>query len=299
MHKRVSVTILIPAYNEEANIELCLKSVHEWANEIIIVDSLSTDRTVEICSLYTDKIVLHPYAGNHGKQVNWALESLDISSDWVFQLDADEIVTPELAEEICQSLPGLPSDVTGVYLKRRYYFLGRWMKHGELGAMWALRLTKRGCSRYEDFEEDHVLLQRGRAVRFKQDFIDYNHKGLSFWTDKHNGWASNEARDTVIQMRHSELPMSSIRPAFFGPQDQRRRWLKTNVYVRTPLFLRAFLYFGYRYFLRLGFLDGSEGLIFHFLQCLWYRFYVDAKIWETRYLASQVTKDDSPRDPKP
>jgi len=281
MHRRAPVTVLILTYNEEVNVEHCLKSVHEWAGEIIIVDSFSTDQTLEICRRYTNKIYQHPFE-NHGKQVNWALENLPIASDWVLQLDADEIVTPELAQEICQTLPHLPDDVTGVYMKRRVYFLGRWIRHGDYYPIWLLRLFRQGCARNEEFEEDRVILLRGRAVHFKHDFIDYNRKGLTFWTNKHNAWATNEARDTLLQARNEDVAQLSIAPSLLGTQDQRRRWLKKNMYGRAPLFVRAFAYFVYRYFLRLGFLDGVEGLIFHFLHSLWYRFYVDAKIYVSR-----------------
>jgi glycosyltransferase involved in cell wall biosynthesis len=274
---------IILTYNEELNIEHCLKSVCNWTGEIIIVDSFSTDKTLEICRKYTDKIYQHPFE-NHGKQVNWALDNIPFTYDWIMQLDADEMVTAELANELCQSLPTLPLEVSGLYAKRRVYFMGRWIKHGDYYPIWLLRVFRRGKARNEEFEEDRVVLLEGKAQYLTYDFIDYNRKGLTFWTDKHNQWASNEMRDLLALSADAGRAVSplTIQPALLASQDQRRRWLKTNVYARTPLFLRAFAYCLYRYVIRRGFLDGREGLIFHFLHGCWYRFLVDAKIYEAR-----------------
>lgn len=280
---KAPISLIILTYNEEVNVEHCLKSVCDWVGEIIIVDSFSTDQTLEVCRKYTDRIYQHKFE-NHGKQVNWALDNLPLTFDWVMQLDSDEVVTPELASELCQTLPTLPQEVTGLYAKRRVYFMGRWIKHGDYYPMWLLRIFRKGKARNEEFEEDRVVLLEGEARYLKHDFIDYNRKGLSFWIDKHNQWATNEMRDLLALFANTgeEVSPMSIKASLLASQDRRRRWLKTNLYARAPLFLRAFLYFFYRYFLRLGFLDGKEGLIFHFLQGCWYRFLVDAKIYEAR-----------------
>lgn len=285
------LSILLVTYNEEINVEHCLQSVAKWANEILVVDSFSTDKTLEICSKYTDKIYQHPFK-NHGKQVNWALDNVPISNEWIFQLDADETVTPELADELMETLPSLPKDVAGLYAKRRVYFMGRWIRYGDYYPMWLLRVFRKGKARNEEFEEDRVLLLEGKSAKLKNDFIDYNRKDLAFWTEKHNQWAANEMRDLVDLTRGTKQDATRvvIRSSLFAMQDQRRRWMKKNLYAKTPLFLRALLYFFYRYFLRLGFLDGREGLIFHFLQGFWYRFYVDAKIFEAEKVAKWKTQ---------
>lgn len=293
------VSLIVLTYNEEVNVEHCLKSVCDWVGEIIIVDSFSTDKTLEICRKYTAKIYQHPFE-NQAKQFNWALDDVPIAYDWVMRLDADEMVTPELAGEIKRTLDGeearrrggwearrLGSDVTGMYLKRRVYFMGRWMKHGDYYPMWFLRIFRKGKGRYEEITEEHIVLSEGRAVRLKHDFIDYNRKGLSFWVDKHNHWSIGEMLDTMAIMGDGHLPPGTVKPSLFGSQVQRTRWLKKNLYGRCPLFIRAFLYFFYRYILRFGFLDRKEGLIFHFLQGCWYRFLVDAKIYEARKFGLQ------------
>ncbi len=265
-----------------------LESVKGWPGEIWVVDSFSTDKTLEICRRSTDKIVQHPFE-NQAKQFNWALDNVPLSYEWVMRLDADERVTPELAEEIARVVPTLPAEVTGIYLRRRVFFMGRWMKHGDYYPMWFLRLFRKGKGRYEEITEEHIVLSEGRSIRMKNDFIDENQKGLSFWTEKHANWAVGEMHDTRAMKQEKELGTSTVQPFLFGTQERRRRWFKQNLYTRLPLFVRAFLYFFYRYFLRLGFLDGKEGLIFHFLQGCWYRFYVDAKIYEAEKLKSWET----------
>lgn len=278
---KAPVSLIVLTYNEEIDIEHTLESVKDWVGEIIIVDSFSTDRTLEICKKYTDKIYQHPFE-NQAKQFNWALGSLPITYDWVMRLDSDEMITPELAVELCESLPAILPSVTGIYIKRRVYFMGRWIKHGDYYPMWFLRIFRKGKGRYEEITEEHIVLCEGQAIRLENDFIDYNRKGLTFWVDKHNNWSLGEMLDTMAAMGEAKMPAGTVVPSLFGTQEQRTRWLKTRVYARVPLFLRAFLYFFYRYFLRLGFLDGEEGLIFHFMQGFWYRFLVDAKIYEAK-----------------
>jgi len=289
-HKlKAPISLIVLTYNEEVNIEHTLESVKDWVGEIIIVDSFSTDRTLEICRKYTDKIFQHLFE-NQAKQFNWALDNVPIKHDWVMRLDSDEMVTPELAAELSEVLPILPDDVTGLYMKRRVYFMGRWMKHGDYYPMWFLRIFLKGKGRYEEITEEHIVLSEGRSIRLKNDFIDYNRKGLTFWVDKHNNWSIGEMLDTMAAMGQARMPQGTVNPSFFGTQEQRTRWLKTKVYARVPLFLRAFLYFLYRYVIRLGFLDGKEGLIFHFMQGFWYRFLVDAKIYEAKKFGLQMAQ---------
>lgn len=281
MSQEPSLALIVLTHNEELNIEHCLSSVRGLAREIVVVDSYSTDGTLDICRQYTDNIYQHPFE-NQAKQFNWALDHVPINSEWVIRLDSDEMVTPALRDELAVTLPRLSPEITGAYMKRRVYFMGRWIRHGDYYPMWFLRVFRRGAGRYEEITEEHVVLRQGRAVKLRHDFIDYNRKGLTFWIDKHNHWAIGEMLDVMSFEGRSGLPQTTVRPSVFGTQEQRRRWLKQNIYVRAPLFLRAFGYFFYRYVLRFGFLDGKEGLVFHFLQGLWYRFLVDAKIHEAR-----------------
>jgi glycosyltransferase involved in cell wall biosynthesis len=276
---KLDISVIVLTYNEERNITDCLKSVYIWAADIFIVDSFSTDKTLEAAGVYTDKIVKHPFY-NYSKQYNWALEHLPIKTTWIMRLDADEIVTTELRDELAEKLPIIPSRITGLYLKRRVYFMNKWIKHGGLYPVWHLRIWRSGKARCEDtWMDEHIKITEGEAAFLRNDIVDNNKKDLQWWTEKHNRYASREALD-IINLRNKRLSQDTIPPRLLGSQEQRKRWLKINIYAHLPLFIRPYLYFLFRYFIKAGFLDGKEGLIFHFLQGFWYRFLVDAKLYE-------------------
>ncbi len=162
--------------------------------------------------------------------------------------------------------------------------MGRWIRHGGYYPTWLLRVFRHEVGRCESLQMDeHIILDHGATVRLHADIIDRNNKDLTFWTDKHNSYASREVRD-ILESHGKVSTGNPVLQASLGVGEQAhgKRWIKTNVYLRMPLFLRPMLYFVYRYFLQFGFLDGKEGLIFHFLQAFWYRFLVDAKLYEKR-----------------
>lgn len=157
--------------------------------------------------------------------------------------------------------------------------MGKWIKHGDYYPTWILRLFRKGKGRSEERKMDeHIILLEGRAKKLANDFIDDNKKNLEFWIDKHNKFSSREVEEITKQLTTNDQQLTTK----LSGQTAQKRWLKENFYYRLPLFCRAFLYFIYRYFFRLGFLDGKEGLIFHFLQGFWYRFLVDAKFYEIK-----------------
>ena len=285
---KLPISVIILTYNEELNIGNCLKSVADWANEIIIVDSFSADKTLEIAKKHTNKIAQRTFV-NQAEQFNWALDNLEIKNEWILRLDADEYLTEELKSEISEifnirtsdvlNVPKL--DINGFYIKRQVYFMGRWIRHGGYYPAWFLRLFRKGKARSEERKMDeHLVLLEGKAERLKNDFIDDNKKNLSWFIQKHNNYASREADGILRTSDVLNIGTSNVQK--LSGQVARKRWLKDNFYYRLPLFCRAYLYFCYRYFIRLGFLDGKEGLIFHFLQGFWYRFLVDAKIYESK-----------------
>jgi glycosyltransferase involved in cell wall biosynthesis len=276
--------LIVLTYNEEANLSQCLDSTRGLVRNVFVVDSGSTDRTVEIARSYGAHIVTRAFT-NQAEQFNWALDHLPIESEWVLRLDADEYLSPELRIEIAATLPLLPHEVTGLYLKRRMIFMGRWIRHGGYYPTWLLRVFRYGKARSEITEMDeHIILLEGESRRFTHDFSDHNHKGLSAWLLKHEAYASRQGR--VLLRGQRDQDTGGVLPRLFGSQAQRKRWLRHKLYGRAPLFTRAFLYFFYRYFIRLGFLDGMRGLIFHFLHAGWYFFYIDAKVYESRLNAN-------------
>lgn len=278
---RLPISVIILTYNEEKNVEACLKSLDGWVEEIFIVDSYSDDHTLEIARTYTDKIFQHPFE-NQAKQLNWALGNIPINTDWVMRMDADERVMAELRDELMDKLHKLENDVTGLYVKRRVYFMGRWIKHGGYYPTWLLRIWRKDKAYCEErWMDEHMKVTEGRVSFLEADIIDENKKDLHWWIGKHNSYATREAVD-ILNLKDGFLAYDTIPPKLFGTQEQRKRWIKENIYANMPLFVRPFLYFIYRYIVKLGFLDGKEGLIWHFLQGFWYRFLVDAKIYEIR-----------------
>ena len=280
------VSVVILALDEARHIRRCIDGARAFANEIFVIDANSTDDTQTIAKAAGAKVSVNRWI-NYSSQFNWALENLPIATKWTMRLDADEIVTPALAGEIKTVLDSLDEDVAGIYVKRRVHFMGKWIRHGGYYPTWLLRIwrTKRGrCE--ERWMDEHIVLNRGRTIRFKHDVIDDNLNGLTWWTAKHNQYASREAID-LLNIKYRFLPNDIQNSSLTGSQDRRRRWAKEKIYAKLPLGIRPLLYFLYRYLLRLGFLDGVKGAIFHVLQGFWYRFLVDAKCFEIeRRLAS-------------
>lgn len=282
------LSVVILTHNEEHNIPKCLESIQGLADDVFVIDSGSTDRTMELCESLGAKVYTHPFS-SHAEQFNWGLDNLPLTTDWIMRLDADEEVTPELAEALRRFLAESPEDVSGINVRRRVFFLGRWIRHGGYYPTWLLRVFRRGVGRSESsLMDEHIVVSEGRTIDIKADIVDRNNKDLTFWVNKHNRYASLE---TLEFLRSSAEKSDEIfDPTLKTTQARVKRWLKHRLYYRLPLFLRPFLYFLFRYFLRLGFLDGREGLVFHFLQGFWYRFLVDAKLLEMRRLRAADDK---------
>jgi glycosyltransferase involved in cell wall biosynthesis len=272
-------TVIVLTLNEEQNLEACLSSLKGLRCEVVVVDSGSTDRTAEIAERAASRVVVHEFE-TQAQQLNWALENLKLNGSWILRLDADERITPELIEELGRTASAAPLDITGFYVKRRVYFLGRWMKHGGYYPIWLLRVWRNGMARSEQRAMDeHMILTSGRSAYLKHDIEEHNKKDLFTWIDRQNRYSSREVSALLYGDETKELA-----PSATGGPDARRRWLKRNVYLRFPRFVRAFLFFSWRYFFRLGFLDGREGLIFHFLHACWRCFLIDAKLHEADLL---------------
>ena len=154
--------------------------------------------------------------------------------------------------------------------------MGQWIKHGGIYPSWTMRFWRKGKAICESRDlDEHMLLAQGVARYVPLDVIDDPLTDLRCWIDKHNNYATIEARSSM-----QDAKAGLLQPRLFGSAPERVRWIKVHLFYRIPIFIRPLLYFLYRYFFRLGFLDGKNGFIFHFLHALWYRFLVDAKIHE-------------------
>lgn len=276
----MALTVVILTYNEARHIGRAIESIRGIASSCVVVDSGSVDGTVDIALAYGASVLQHPFI-YQAQQFNWALAQLPEDTDWIMRLDADEIVTAALANEIGARLTSLGPDIEGVYLSRRIAFLGRPIRHGGVFPSRVLRLFRHGKGRCENrWMDEHIVVQ-GATADFDAEILDDNLNSMTWWTAKHNLYANREVVD-ILNKEYGFLPLeSSARLKGWQPPAVKRR-LKEQVYGRLPGGVRAFLYFFYRYILRLGFLDGYEGAAFHVLQGLWYRYLVDVKLHEVR-----------------
>ena len=268
---RPSVVIL--TYNSELSIAATLLSVKQLSDDIHIVDSFSKDRTVEIARSFGAHVTEHPFE-NYGAQRNWSIHSLSLKYAWQLHLDADERLSPELQNEIMAL--GENVDASGFHLPRLMLFLGKPIRHGGLFPTWHMRLFRTTAGRCEARKYDqHFYVISGTTIRLTTGYvIDDIRMPLTEWTIRHNRWS-----DAEVEEQGEGLTTSRIAGKLFGNPVQRMRFLR-RLYDNAPLFVRPFGLFFYRYFVRLGFMDGTSGFIFYVLQTFWFRFLIDAKLYE-------------------
>jgi glycosyltransferase involved in cell wall biosynthesis len=269
-------SVIILAYNSELSIGETIASILPLTDDIHIVDSFSKDRTVEIARALGAQVTEHAFE-SYGAQRNWAIDHCPVRYAWQLHLDADERVTPELLAEI----EALPEDAreTGFILPRLMTFLGHPIRHGGLYPTWHMRLFKNGLGRCEMRKYDqHFYVLAGTTRQLTHDMIDDIRMPLSEWTFRHNRWADAEVEEQSTEANAQEVRVGAN---ISGNVIERKRALRER-YNHAPLFVRPFLLFFYRYFFKLGFLDGTEGFIFYVLQTFWFRFLIDAKTFERR-----------------
>lgn len=271
------LSVIVLTKNEEIHLPRLIASLDGLDYELFVVDSGSTDRTVEIAEAAGATVVTHRF-DNYAAQRNWAFANLPIRTPWTLCLDADEPLTPELVGEIRALLakPDLPE--AGFMIRKRTVFMGRWLRWGGQYPSWHLRLMRAGKGRCENRLYDQHFLVDGPVGKLRNDYVDVLTDNLTKWTDRHNRWASLEAAELASEAAGS----GEIDARLLGSPIERKRWLRYTLYRNAPLFVRPFLLFILDYVIRLGFLDGRQGLVFHVLQRFWYRFLVDAKLYEAR-----------------
>ena len=264
--------IIILTYNEALHIRRCIESARRISDTIYVVDSHSTDGTQDIARNAGAIVVEHDYV-NQAQQMKWALDNLDISSEWVMRIDADEYLTDDLVCEIKTQLPILLNDVNGIYLPFDVIFQGKNVMHGRLRPPKILRIWRNGKAYMEQrWMDERMILTEGKAITFKGRFVDHNLNSLAWWTQKHNNYSNRE------------LAVEAMRMYGLASDDEKLkgRNQKKGMYYRLPPYFRAGLYFFVRYILLAGFLDGKAGFTWATLQAYWYRFLIDAKLSEMK-----------------
>lgn len=281
-----NLTTIILTLNEELHIERCVESALLVSKRVCVVDSFSTDNTLEIAKRKGVDIFQNKFI-NNANQFQWALDNCNITTEWVMKMDADEYLTDNLVEEINTTLTTLPQNISGVYLKLQQYYLNKWIKFGGRYPLKLLRIWKFNKAIMEQkLMDEHIKILDGISIVFKNDFVHDNVNSLTWMINKHNNYATREA----IEQLKEEYNLTNesgflIKTQALTNSTHRTRFLKNILYRKELLLIRSIFYFIYRYFILLGFLDGQAGLIYHFLQGFWYRFLCDAKIVEIKYLA--------------
>jgi glycosyltransferase involved in cell wall biosynthesis len=286
----MTVTALILSFNEEVHIGRCLDRIAPLADRVIVIDSFSTDRTVEIAREMGADVHQHAFT-NQAAQLQWALDTIAIDSDWIIRVDCDEYLEPALIEALKAELPTLPADVTAIDLKLKVLFRGQFIRWGGYYRTWLTRLWRPGAGRMEQrWMDERWLITRGRAERITGgDLVDASLKDIGWWVAKHNGYATRQMVDFIAR----EHGLVGAEEGTLTASARQKRRLR-GLYGRAPLYLRAFLYFLQRYFLRLGFLDGRLGFVWHFMQGFWYFVLIDAKIDEARAWIADHSLDQFP-----
>lgn len=269
--KQPRLAAIILTKNEERDLPGCLASLEDCVDEVYVIDSGSYDATREIAE-QAGAIVLERSFDTYARQFNWAIDSVPTDADWLLRIDADERVTPELAQSLRALMRTAPESCTGVSVARRTIFMGRRLRFGGTFPVWLLRVWRRGAGKCEDRAMDeHIVLQGGEVVYASGELDHVIPKSLAEWSRKHVWYAERECIDARAECDGG--------PALEG-QAGRIRGMKTSLYYRMPPYLRVVAYWAYRYFGQLGFLDGRAGLVYHFLQGAWYRALVDALLDE-------------------
>lgn len=267
------LTTIILTYNEEKNIANAINSVKEISKRIVVIDSYSTDNTVEVAKLLGAEIFQNKWI-NYSKQFQYGVDIANIDTQWILRLDADEVISKEASKEIdliCRE--NKDTNINGIIVRFEVNFLGKRLRHGGIYPFKKLLIYKKNKGYIEDRNMDeHIILTEGKSIELKNDSFHHDFKDISAWIDKHNKYSSREVEDYFFNNNQESKQLNKSAKI--------KRFVKFKIYYKLPLGTRAHLYYLYRYYFKFGFLDGKEGKIFAFMQAYWYRFLVDAKIYE-------------------
>lgn len=273
------ITAIILTKNEQKNIEECITAIKDFAKRIVVVDSGSDDETVEIARGLGVDVYDHPFE-DYSTQFNWAIENTDITTEWIMRIDADEFYTKELCAELTELMEAhKDDDVNGIITESWFYFMGKLIKYGGPKRR-KIVVFRRNHGYIEKRKMDeHTIIEDGRVIQAKNRFIHHDHKDLNAWIDKMNWYATREVEDYFIDKQdnvNGEKDLAGVSDKFL----MKTRKKKFKFYYRLPKFTRCWMLFIYNYIFRLGFLDGKEGFVYHYMYQRWYRTLVDAKILE-------------------
>lgn len=275
-----TISAIILTKNESKHLPRCIQSLKGICDDIVVVDCFSDDNTVELAKSMGARVYQHSWK-NYATQFNYGVYNCDIQSEWIWRIDADEFLDKGLGESVKKAVANCADDVNGIYVRKRIDFMGRSLLHGGWYPSYHLKVFRRNHGDCENrWMDEHIRIFDGNTITVeKGDQVDANLNDLTWWTDKHNGYATREMLDMLLMEYEMDDKAKEVSPKLFGTEEQRKRWLKLK-YIKSPLFIRPFINFFLRYVCKAGFLDGKEGFLWHILQGFWYRMLVDAKIFE-------------------
>ncbi|MDN5554909.1 glycosyltransferase family 2 protein [Prevotella sp.] len=281
-----TIAAIILTKDESKHIRRCVESLKGVCDEVFLIDCFSIDDTVKLARNLGAKVLQHSWK-NYATQFNWGLENAPITAEWVWRIDADEFLEGNLGPAMKKALAECNSDVTGVYVRKRIDFMGCPLLHGGWYPSYHLKVFRRGHGNCENrWMDEHIRIFDGKTITVNEgNQVDANLNNLTWWTGKHNSYATREMVDIMMMQYGIDSKAQEVIPRIFGTEEQRKRWLKIK-YIKLPLFIRPFMNFFLRYILKGGFLDGKEGFVWHILQGFWYRMLVDAKIFELRKICN-------------
>ena len=278
---KLSVTAIVLAYNEEIHIERCLTRILPLVERVVVIDSFSTDQTVAICRRLGVDVLQHKWK-NYSDQFQWGIDNAKPTTDWVLRLDSDEYLEDGAQATLRATLQYMSHEVTGLTFQLKVIVRDQWIRHGRYYSTVLLRLWRRSVGQIEQrWMDEHIVLSRGRIEHIVGgDLVDHNLNDIGWWIEKHNRYATRHRVD-FINREYGLFPEDE-RIQNTAAAARRKRFLKNSFYSRAPIYLRAVLFFLYRYIARLGFLDGKTGFMFHFMHGFWMYMLIDAKIDEAR-----------------
>ena len=277
------ITAIILTKNESKNIFDCINAIKDIVDRVVVVDSFSDDNTVEIAKSLGAEVHQHIFEG-YSKQYRYAVEIANVKTTWILRIDADERILERQAKQISKlTKENTTTNVTGIILRYRIDFMGKLLKHGGSYPWKKLAIYKAGAGNIEIRNMDeHIILDYGDVVESTEPGIHYSYRDLVYQTDKQNWYSTREMMDFIEYENRNK-----------NDKLDKRTWFKMNIYYKLPLGFRAWLLYIYKYYLQLGFLDGTEGKIYAFLGTYFYRYLVDAKIYEQKKMKFDIKPIES------
>lgn len=285
-----NVTAIILTFNSAHSVGAVIESCADLCHRIVVVDSFSKDDTEQVAAKYGVEFVQHPFE-NYAKQRNWAEQTAAIpSTEWVLHLDSDEVISQELFSSIQKALD--KPNVNGFLMRRVTFFWKRPIRHGHMNPSWHLRLYRSGTGQCENREYDQHYVCEGPTAKLDGELLDLQLIDLTAWTASHNRWASAEVQE-ILSAKSEANAEGQLQETVAGDLRMRKRWVKNRVWYKLPRYGRVFLFFLYSYIIKRGFLDGPRAFPYHVLHAFWFRFLVDAKLYEAENGLSVMTVDNA------